>query len=317
MSTILVTGGAGFVGCNFVRYWRKHYPDDNITVVDNLSHGGSLSNIPDGVQFVNMDICNINHLQFGTKIVHFAGFRAFPSKIVHFAAQSHVDRSIQSADPFIHSNILGTHYLLKLALEFNCHFHHVSTDEVYGSLGPYDPPFTEQTRYDPKSPYAATKAASDHLVRAYAHTYGLPVTITSCCNNYGPYQNIEKFIPLMVTNAIQGKPLPVYGDGSNVREWLYVEDHCRAIDLVLRKGTLGETYNVGSGVEKTNLELAQMICDTVMVPRDLITFVADRPGHDKRYATNYDKLAKLGYKPETSWLEGIANTIQWYKERFV
>ncbi len=314
MSTILVTGGAGFIGSNFVRYWKVAHPDDEIIVFDKMGHGSNVNNLIEGVGFWRGDICVSWAFPVADIIVHFAGIRAFPSTIVHFAAESHVDRSITGPEAFTQSNVVGTQRLLDFALQHGCRFHHISTDEVYGSLGPDDPPFTEKSPYDPRSPYAATKAASDHLVRAYAHTYGLPVTITSCCNNYGPYQNIEKFIPLMITNAIQGKPLPVYGDGGNVREWLYVEDHCRAIDLVLCDGSLGETYNVGSGIEMTNLELAQFICDTLKEPRDLITFVEDRLGHDKRYLTDFSKLAKLGYKPEISWFKGIANTIQWYKK---
>ncbi len=315
MPTILVTGGAGFIGSNFVRYWKAAHPGDEIIVVDNMGHGSNVDNLVEGVRFWGGDIREPWDFPIADLIVHFAGIRTFPATIVHFAAESHVDRSITGPEAFTQSNVLGTQRLLDFALKHGCRFHHVSTDEVYGSLGPNDPPFTEKSPYDPKSPYAATKAASDHLVRAYAHTYGLPVTITHCCNNYGPRQSTEKLIPLLISKAMAGEKLPIYGDGTNEREWLYVADHCRAIDLVLTKGTLGETYNIGSGIRMSNLHMAHLLCDSLGVSRDLIGFVQDRPGHDFRYAVSSAKIAQLGFKPQVGFADGLKATVEWYEHR--
>jgi len=339
LSAFLITGGAGFIGANFVRYLRRCNPNDLIVVLDALTYAGNPANL-DSVhsdmqfEFVHGDICDGGMVQ--------ALFRRHDfNVVVHFAAESHVDRSILSSTDFVRSNVLGTHTLLECALaawKSSCdwrRFHHVSTDEVFGSLGPDDPPFCETSRYDPKSPYAATKAGSDFLVRSYAHTYNLPVTITNCSNNYGPYQFPEKLIPLMIVNALGGDKLPIYGDGGNVRDWLYVEDHCAGIALVLMRGRLGETYNIGGAAEMANIDLVAVLCDELdrrfavdkslatRFPRcpaalgdstrELITFVKDRPGHDRRYAICADKLAgELGFRAATTLKQGLRRTIDWY-----
>ena len=339
MRRFLITGGAGFIGANFVQRLRRTQPDDSVVVLDALTYAGNPANLAslDGVagyHFVHGDICD------GELLARLFREHAFDT-VVHFAAESHVDRSIVSSAPFVRTNVLGTQALLDAVLaawkpDFaGRRFHHISTDEVYGSLGPADPAFTETTPYDPRSPYAASKAASDFLVRAYAHTHGLPATITNCSNNYGPYQFPEKLIPLMIINALTGKPLPVYGDGGNVRDWLYVEDHCVAIERVLEHGRAGETYNIGGGAEMANIDLVTLLCTAIdrkfagdkalasRFPdcpaargagcRDLINFVTDRPGHDRRYAICADKLAgELGYRAETSFADGIARTLDWY-----
>ncbi|MCS7011590.1 MAG: dTDP-glucose 4,6-dehydratase, partial [Anaerolineales bacterium] len=291
MENVLVTGGAGFIGSNFVRYLLQAEPNVRIVTLDALTYAGSLENLrelPDESRhiFIHGDICD------AALVEHLLREYAIDT-IVHFAAESHVDRSILGPAPFIQTNVVGTFTLLeaaRLVWKGNFtgkRFHHVSTDEVFGSLSPEDPPFRETTPYAPRSPYSASKAAGDHLVRAYFHTYGLPVTITNCSNNYGPYQFPEKLIPLMIFNALEGKPLPVYGDGQHIRDWLYVEDHCEAIHLVLRKGRPGETYNIGGGNQPTNLEIVQHICalldechPTGTPHARLITHVPDRPGHD-------------------------------------
>jgi len=331
--TIIVTGGAGFIGSNFIlqRMREDAAPASSIVNLDYLTYAGNLSNLASVAsdsryEFVHGDI--------GDRGL----FRALlekhkPQAIIHFAAESHVDRSIRGPDDFIRTNIDGTFALLeetraywsRLAEEERkiFRFLHVSTDEVYGSLGPGDPPFSERTSYAPNSPYAASKAASDHLVRAYHHTYGLPTLTTNCSNNYGPFQFPEKLIPLMILNARDGKPLPVYGDGKNVRDWLYVEDHCAAIATVLRRGRPGETYNIGGWNEKPNLEIVQTICDLVdeLAPpgpaprRELITFVKDRPGHDRRYAMDARKIEReLGWRPKETFDTGIRKTVRWYLE---
>lgn len=329
-TTILVTGGAGFIGSNFI---LQHVQDESASVVnlDNLTYAGNLGNLESiashsGYQFVHGDIGD-------RALVRRLLETHRPAAIVHFAAESHVDRSIRGPEDFIRTNIDGTFALLE---EARAHwsalpeaerkafrFLHVSTDEVYGSLGPVDPPFSETTPYAPNSPYAASKAASDHLVRAYHHTYGLPVLTTNCSNNYGRFQFPEKLIPLMILNARDGKALPVYGDGRNVRDWLYVEDHCEAIGTVLRRGAPGETYNIGGWNEKPNIEIVHMICDLVdeMTPRasgsrrDLITYVKDRPGHDRRYAMDARKIEReLGWKPKATFETGIRKTVRWYLE---
>lgn len=339
MQRLLITGGAGFIGANFVHHWRRARPADVIVVLDALTYAGNPANLDAlhgtaNFQFVHGDVCD------GDLLKRLFREHAFDI-VVHFAAESHVDRSIVSSEPFVRTNVLGTQALLDAALNAwkpdfaGRRFHHISTDEVYGSLGPDDPAFTETTPYDPKSPYAASKAASDFFVRAYAHTHGLPLTITNCSNNYGPYQFPEKLIPLMIINALTGKALPVYGDGKNVRDWLYVEDHCAAVARVLERGKPGETYNVGGGAEMANIDLVTMLCaavdarfvhDTALASRfadcpaargascrDLIGFVTDRPGHDRRYAICADKLSdEVGYRATTSFADGIGRTLDWY-----
>jgi len=339
MRRLLVTGGAGFIGANFVHHWRRVRPADALVVLDALTYAGNPANLAGlrgtaGFAFVHGDVCDGGLLEKLFREHHF-------DTVVHFAAESHVDRSIVSSAPFVRTNIVGTQALLDAALaawkpDFDGkRFHHISTDEVYGSLGPDDPAFTEVTPYDPRSPYAASKAASDFLARAYVHTHRLPVTITNCSNNYGPYQFPEKLIPLMIINALTGKTLPVYGDGSNVRDWLYVEDHCAAVARVIEHGRTGETYNVGGGAEMANIDLVTLLCAAVDARfakdsalgsrfggcpaarkascRDLIGYVTDRPGHDRRYAICADKLlGEFGYRSETSFTTGIDRTLDWY-----
>jgi dTDP-glucose 4,6-dehydratase len=342
LGNLLVTGGAGFIGANFVHYWLGRHPADRLVVLDALTYAGNMSSLDaarahEGFIFVRGDIRDQD------LTVRLLREHAITT-IVHFAAESHVDRSIHGPDVFIDSNVVGTHTILKAArrvwLEEGAaasavRFHHVSTDEVYGSLGPTERPFEEVSPYAPNSPYAASKAASDHLVRAYHHTYGLPVTTSNCSNNYGPFQFPEKLIPLMLVNALEGKPLPVYGDGLNIRDWLYVEDHCRAVEQVLLKGRVGETYNVGGQSERPNIEVVRLLCRAVdeafavapdlaaRYPRcpaasghataSLVTFVRDRPGHDRRYAINAAKLEhELGCSPVESFETGLRKTITWY-----
>ena len=339
MSTLLVTGGAGFIGTNFVMYWRRLRPDDRIVVLDALTYAGNRANLAPldsdkAFKFVRGDICDSALVD---RLFDQHDFNA----VVHFAAESHVDRSILSPEVFLRTNVMGTHTLLEAARGAwkssfdNRRFHHISTDEVYGSLEPNDPPFTELSRYDPKSPYAASKAASDFLVHSYAHTYGMPAMITNCSNNYGPYQFPEKLIPLTILKSLAGKPLPIYGDGMNVRDWLHVEDHCAALAAVLDRGRVGETYNIGGGQELPNIELVGMLCDLIdrrfsgddslatrfpLCPtarsgscRELMTFVKDRPGHDRRYAICADKLFHdLGFCAGTRLADGLARTVDWY-----
>ena len=339
MRKILVTGGAGFIGANFVRYWRGTHPGDQVVVLDALTYAGRRENLAglDGVTFVHGNICD-------QTLVETALSDHAIDTIVHFAAESHVDRSIAGPDAFIETNIVGTHSLLKAAkrawLDGGSgrphRFHHVSTDEVYGTLEPDDPAFSETTPYAPNSPYAASKAASDHLVRAYNRTFGLQTSISNCSNNYGPYQFPEKLLPLFITNALYGKPLPIYGDGQNIRDWLYVDDHCRAIDLILQSPATGTVYNVGGGRELTNLEIVEAICSSVdaafrkdpgLVKRypdapaakggttaSLKQFVTDRLGHDRRYAIDCSKIEReLGYRAQvTDFAGGFATTLNWY-----
>ena len=324
MKNILVTGGAGFIGTNFIKHTLKEYPDVRIWNLDALTYAananiGEMFNIlgkSDAYSWTMGDICDrwvVDRMLTKHNI----------DTIVHFAAETHVDRSINDAGVFIETNVMGTYSLLEAASQTNCHFHHISTDEVYGSLGKDDPPFTEKTPYAPNSPYSASKAASDHLVRAYHHTYGLPVTITNCSNNYGPYQHREKFIPTIITNAINGKPIPIYGDGKQVRDWMHVDDHCRAIDDVIRNGRVGETYNVGGGTQPTNIDIALTICHMldILLPKDclhksLIKHVEDRLGHDTRYAVDYTKIwLELGWSPEMPLAKGLMETVKWYVER--
>lgn len=327
--TIIVTGGAGFIGSNFVLQWIEKTGSavvnlDALTYAGNRRNVTSLDKNPRHI-FVRGDICDQAFIASLLKAQQ-------PRAIVHFAAESHVDRSIAGPGAFVQTNVVGTFTLLQAAKAYwdalaaeeksSFRFLHVSTDEVYGTLKPDDPAFSETTPYAPNSPYAASKAASDHFVRAYFHTYGLPVLTTNCSNNYGPYQFPEKLIPLMILNALEGKPLPVYGDGLNVRDWLYVEDHCTAIQLVLEKGKLGETYNVGGSSERTNIAVVHAICDILdeLRPdaalgsrRNLISYVQDRPGHDRRYAIDATKIEReLGWKPEQRFESGIRRTVEWF-----
>jgi len=326
---IFVTGGAGFIGSNFVLDWMAK-SDEPVTVLDKLTYAGNLENlarvrVDPRYAFERVDICDRQRLEelFG---------QLRPRALVHFAAESHVDRSIHGPGEFVKTNVDGTFQLLEATRGYvknlgefertQFRFLHVSTDEVYGSLGPNDPPFTETTAYAPNSPYAASKASSDHLVRAYFHTYGLPVLTTNCSNNYGPFQFPEKLIPLMILNALEGRPLPVYGDGQNVRDWLYVTDHCEGVRCVLERGRVGETYNIGGRAEMKNMEVVHAICRILQELRPsarpyerLIEFVKDRPGHDRRYAIAPDKIEReLGWRPAATFDSGMRRTVQWYLE---
>jgi dTDP-glucose 4,6-dehydratase len=338
---LLVTGGAGFIGSNFVHYWLQQHPGERLVVLDALTYAGNLANLASvrarqELRFVRGNISD-------TALIETLVREEQIDTIAHFAAESHVDRSITGPDAFIDTNVIGTHSLLKAARkcwleEKNIpqhRFHHVSTDEVYGSLGPTDPGFNESTPYAPNSPYSASKAASDHLVRAYHHTYGLNVTTSNCSNNYGPYHFPEKLIPLMIVNILQGKPLPVYGDGKNVRDWLHVTDHCRGIDLVINKGQTGEVYNIGGGAEAENIWLVKKLCELIDATfaadsslkgrfsnsplaggksaASLITYVKDRPGHDRRYAIDCAKIqSQLGYRAQVKLDQGLKQTVEWY-----
>ena len=325
---LLITGGSGFIGANFVHHWHRQYPDDLIVVLDALTYAGNRANLADldtepTFRFVPGNICDADLITqlFETEQIDTA---------VHFAAESHVDRSILGPSVFVQTNVVGTFTLLEA---FRQHwenqdkpeafrFLHVSTDEVFGSLRPNQPAFSETTPYAPISPYSASKAGSDHLVRAYFHTYGLPTLITNCSNNYGPYQFPEKLIPLMCVNTLLGKPLPVYGDGQNIRDWLHVEDHCRAIAIVLEQASPGETYNIGGDNQVKNIDIVEQLCDLmdtlveqlpVQPARNLITFVTDRPGHDRRYAMNIEKIQRhLGWSPQYDFAAGLKQTVEWY-----
>ena len=331
---IFVTGGAGFIGSAFIRYLLSNY-DNKILNYDKLSYAGNLNSLASisnnkNYSFIKGDICNKSHLS--KSIINFK-----PDLVVHFAAETHVDRSINNPEEFINTNIIGTYNLLDECLKYwnknfvkenTFRFHHISTDEVYGDLKKNEF-FSEYTPYDPSSPYSASKASSDHLVRSWFRTFGLPITITNCSNNYGPYQYPEKLIPLMILNAIENKPLPIYGDGSQIRDWLHVDDHVRAIDLVLSEGKVGETYNIGGHNEKTNLEVVDAICNLLeeLAPnkpsglinyKDLITFVKDRPGHDMRYAIDASKIERdLGWVPDETFETGLRKTVQWYLDNSV
>ncbi len=344
MTSLLVTGGAGFIGANFVQYWATNYADDSIVVLDALTYAGNQASLEpvashEGYRFVHGDIRDrelVTKLLVDDKV----------DTIVHFAAESHVDRSILEPDAFIRTNVTGTYDLLEVVRDVwlgrddapaSHRFHHVSTDEVYGTLDPDDAAFTEETPYAPNSPYAASKAASDHIVRSYHHTYGLQVTTSNCSNNYGRYQFPEKLIPLMIVNALTGKPLPVYGDGSNIRDWLYVDDHCRGIDQVIRKGRIGETYNIGGNCERDNISIVKEICSLIdqrfgndselsavykecpaasgKSTDSLITFVKDRPGHDWRYAIDASKIeSELEFAPQEIFESGLTKTLAWLLE---
>jgi len=308
---LLVTGGAGFIGSNFIHYWFNKYPTDQIINLDKLTYAGNLDNLTDlndnpNYTFAQGDICNaqlVNSLMPGVEL------------IVNFAAESHVDRSILDSTDFIRTNVEGTRVLLEAARSHgNIRFHHISTDEVFGSLEKDSPKFNEQTPYDPRSPYSASKAASDHLVRAYFHTHKLPVTVSNCSNNYGPYQFPEKLIPLFVTNLLEGKKIPVYGQGQNIRDWIFVDDHNWGIDLIIKNGRLGETYCLGGNNEVKNIDITGKILELMERGEDMIEYVADRPGHDLRYAIDFSKAQKeLGFKPRVDFDEGLRRTVEWYK----
>jgi dTDP-glucose 4,6-dehydratase len=338
--TLLVTGAAGFIGTNFMHYWASRYPEDRLVAFDALTYAGNRVNLAaleerGACTFIHGDITDARAVAKALQTYQV-------DTIVHFAAESHVDRSITGPGAFIQTNVVGTYTLLEAARQYWLagsgqphRFHHVSTDEVFGSLGSDDPPFTELLRYEPNSPYSASKAASDHLVRAYHHTYGLEVTTSNCSNNYGPYHFPEKLIPLCITNLLEGKALPVYGDGRNIRDWLYVEDHARGIDAVLARGELGETYNIGGCNEWSNLAIVEHLCDALdarfsadeslarrfpkmplvggEASRSRIRFVTDRPGHDWRYAIDASKIAaELDFTPQETFESGIAKTLDWY-----
>jgi dTDP-glucose 4,6-dehydratase len=340
---LLVTGGAGFIGANFCHYWSRQHPEDRLVVLDALTYAGnplSIASLTEAgrVRLVRGDI--IDRPRVVSLIVE-----ERIDTIVNFAAESHVDRSIEDAAMFLRTNVLGTQSLLEAAREAwgegaaerGCRFHHVSTDEVYGSLAGHQAPFTERSPYDPSSPYAASKAAADHLVRACGRTYGLPYTVSNCSNNYGPYQFPEKLLPLCVLNILEGRPLPIYGDGLQIRDWLYVDDHCRAIDLILHESAAGETWNVGGATQDPNIAVVGALCDLVdeafgarpelakrfprspcarrQPARSLITHVRDRPGHDRRYAVDASKIReRLGFVPGVSLAEGLGQTVRWYLE---
>jgi len=308
---MLVTGGAGFIGSNFVRYILKKYPDYQVINLDLLTYAGNLENLKDveknlNYKFVKGDIADKNLVNELVKDIDI---------IVNFAAESHVDRSILDSAAFIHTNVIGTHNLLEAAKNNGLkRFHHVSTDEVYGHLGPKNPPFNEKTPYAPRNPYSASKAAADHLVNAYFNTYNLPTTISNCSNNYGPYQFPEKLHGLFITNLLEGKKVPVYGDGMQIRDWLFVEDHCEAIDRIIHDGKTGETYCVGGDCEKSNIEITKKILELLEKGEEMIEYVKDRPGHDRRYAIDFSKIKReLGWQPRTSFDEGMKKTVEWYK----
>ncbi|MBU1016866.1 dTDP-glucose 4,6-dehydratase [Patescibacteria group bacterium] len=311
---LLITGGAGFIGSNLIRYWLKKYPKDKVVNLDKLTYAGNLDNLKDisdnpNYKFVEGDICDkklVNSLMLGVDVV------------AHLAAESHVDRSIVDSTPFIVTNVLGTQVLLDSALENKVkRFHHISTDEVFGALAlGSEEKFNEDTPYDPRSPYSASKAASDHLVRAYFHTHNLPITISNCSNNFGPFQYPEKFIPVTIINLIEGKKIPVYGDGKYVRDWLYVDDHCSALDLIIHKGRIGETYCIGGQKDKeySNLEIIKLILKFMGKDDSSIAFVKDRPGHDRRYAVDWSKInSQLGWSPNHNLEERLRETVNWYK----
>jgi dTDP-glucose 4,6-dehydratase len=308
---LLVTGGAGFIGANFILYWLKHHPEDHVVNLDKLTYAGNLENLKEVEEnphysFIQGDItedADVEKAMDGAEVV------------VHFAAESHNDRAIMAPDIFVKTNVLGTHTLLRVARKNKIkRFHHISTDEVFGHIeADSDKKWTEESPYEPRSPYSASKAGSDHLVRAYFHTYALPITITNCTNNFGPYQFPEKYLPLAITNVLEGKKIPIYSPGNQVRDWLYVEDHCRAIDIVLEKGVVGETYLVGSEHrEYPNLEVAKLLLNILGKGEEYIEFVKDRPGHDVKYAVNSAKLKQLGWKPQHSFEEWLEKTVKWY-----
>jgi len=307
---ILLTGGAGFIGSNFIHYLLEKYPDYKIVNLDKLTYAGNLENLKPvennpNYKFIKGDVCDAELVNDLVKDV---------DAIIHFAAESHVDRSIMNASEFVRTNVIGTHTLLDAALKNGKkRFHHVSTDEVFGALGPDDEPFHENTPYDPRSPYSSSKAASDHLVRAYFHTHKLPITISNCSNNYGPYQFPEKLIPLFIANLVDGKKVPVYGDGQQIRDWIHVNDHNRGVDLILHKGKEGETYCLGGENERANLEITHKLLELLGKDHSHIEHVVDRPGHDRRYAININKIRnELSWEPEYDFDRGMKETVDWY-----
>lgn len=307
---LLITGGAGFIGSNFARYWTTSHPEDSVVILDKLTYAGNMQNIADiasRITFIHGDICDTDTVRTAM---------ADCTTVVHFAAESHVDRSITNPDVFIQTNVLGTHTLLRVARELGVErFHHVSTDEVLGQL-PLETHerWDENSRYSPRSPYSASKAASDHLVRAYYTTYGLPITISNCANNYGPFLYPEKLLSLAITNLLEGKKVPIYGKGNQIREWLYVEDHCRGIEAILQHGVIGETYFIGPGEQRvTNLELIRKVLNLMGKGESSLEFVADRPGHDQRYALSINKIEReLGWHPTVQLDDGLRTMIDWY-----
>lgn len=317
---ILVTGGAGFIGSNFINYWLKNNPQDEIINLDLLTYAADLNNLKDvkslsNYSFVKGDICDANLVDRLASLVDL---------IVHFAAESHVDRSILDSASFVKTNVEGTRVLLEAAKKYNIRFHHVSTDEVFGSLKEEDEAFKESTPYDPRSPYSASKAASDHLVRSYFHTHGLKITISNCSNNYGPRQHPEKLIPLFINNLLQGKSIGLYGDGLNIRDWIHVDDHNRGLELIIKKGRIGETYCLGSNQELRNITIANHLLDLIfplikdkkLKKEELIHFITDRPGHDFRYAIDFSKAKnELGYEPQIKLIDGLKETIKWYQDK--
>jgi dTDP-glucose 4,6-dehydratase len=308
---LLVTGGAGFIGSNFIRYWMREHPEDEMVNLDLLTYAGNLENLKvvesnPQYRFVKGDVADRDVV---FPLVKDADL------VVHFAAETHVDRSIMDPGVFVRSNIMGTQTMLDAVKEYGTRFHHISTDEVFGALGPSDLPFNEETSYDPRSPYSASKAASDHLVRAYFHTYDAPITISNCSNNYGPYMFPEKLIPLFISNLMEGKKVPVYGDGQQIRDWIFVDDHSRGVDAIVKKGKIGETYCLGGNNEIANLDLTKMLIKLLGKDESMIEFVKDRPGHDRRYAIDFSKAkSELGWEPKITFEEGLKNTIEWYTE---
>ena len=308
---LLVTGGAGFIGANFIHYWLQVHPEDEITNLDVLTYAGNLNSLKavennPNYHFIHGDITDADVVD---------GVMADKDVVVHFAAESHVDRSILDSTAFVRTNVEGTQVLLEAARRRgNIRFHHISTDEVFGALPLAGGKFSEKTPYDPRSPYSASKAASDHLVRAYFHTHKLPITISNCSNNYGPYQYPEKLIPLFITNLLDGRKVPVYGQGSNIRDWIHVRDHNRGVDLILQKGQIGETYCLGGNSEYSNLEITEKILTLMGKGEEMIEYVADRLGHDLRYAIDFSKArTELGWEPQVSFAQGLAETVEWYK----
>ena len=312
---LLITGGCGFIGSNFIHYWLNKYPEDKIVNLDVLTYAGNLENLKDiegnfNYKFIKGDICDVSLVNNIVKDIDL---------IVHFAAESHVDHSIKNSADFIKTNVEGTRVLLDAAKSAsrrngNIRFHHISTDEVFGALGSDDLPFNEKTAYNPRSPYSASKAAADHLVRAYFHTHKLPITISNCSNNYGPCQYPEKLMPLFITNLIEGKKVPVYGNGKNIRDWIYVDDHNAGVDAIIKKGRLGETYCLGGGNELANIDITKKILKLMDKGEEMIEYVKDRKGHDWRYAIDYTKARKeLGWEPKVDFTAGLKKTIDWYK----
>ncbi len=317
---LLITGGAGFIGSNFIHHILDTYPEYQVVNLDVLTYAGNLENLKrwEGDARYRFAKGSITDADVVSPLV------AACDIVVHFAAESHVDRSIMDPSIFLETNVRGTYVLLEAAKKYGKRFHHISTDEVFGALGPNDAPFDEETPYDPRSPYSASKAASDHLVRAYFHTYGLPITISNCSNNYGPYAYPEKFISLAITNLLEGKKVPVYGDGLQVRDWLYVEDHCKAIDMIIHRGKLGETYCIGGSPreasdeagngERQNIWIVKKLLDILGKDEDMIEYVQDRPGHDRRYAINFDKIKnELGWQPAVTLEDGLLKTVKWFQ----